>query len=91
MSESKEFKADSLEKVRNAVNVCTMCGFCKSVCPSFKSIGWDSALSRGRIVLTYGLLTGELFAAVGVTALAILLFRIRRSERAGTALAFEPA
>ena len=37
-----------------------MCGFCKSVCPSFKSIGWDSALSRGRIVLTYGLLTGDL-------------------------------
>ena len=60
MSESKEFKADSLEKVRQAVNVCTMCGFCKSVCPSFKSIGWDSALSRGRIVLTYGLLTGDL-------------------------------
>lgn len=60
MSETKEFKADSLEKVRNAVNVCTMCGFCKSVCPSFKSIGWDSALSRGRIVLTYGLLTGDL-------------------------------
>lgn len=60
MSDTKEFKADSLEKVRNAVNVCTMCGFCKSVCPSFKSIGWDSALSRGRIVLTYGLLTGDL-------------------------------
>lgn len=60
MSESKEFEADSLEKVRNAVNICTMCGFCKSVCPSFKSIGWDSALSRGRIAITYGLLTGEL-------------------------------
>jgi Fe-S oxidoreductase len=37
-----------------------MCGFCKSVCPSFKAIGWDTALSRGRIVLTYGLLNGEL-------------------------------
>lgn len=60
MSETKDFKADNLEKVRKAVNVCTMCGFCKSVCPSFKSIGWDSALSRGRIVLTYGLLTGDL-------------------------------
>ncbi len=60
MSETKEFKADSLEKVRQAVNVCTMCGFCKSVCPSFKSIGWDTDLSRGRIVLTYGLLTGDL-------------------------------
>lgn len=55
-----DFKTDSLEEVRKAVNVCTMCGFCKSVCPSFKAIGWDSALSRGRIVLTYGLLNGEI-------------------------------
>ncbi len=55
-----EFVTDRLEKVRNAVNCCTMCGFCKSVCPSFKSIGWDSALSRGRIVLSYGLLIGDL-------------------------------
>ena len=55
-----DFKVDNLEKVRNAVNACTKCGFCKSVCPSFKAIGWDSALSRGRIVLTYGLLTGDL-------------------------------
>ncbi|MBR4505043.1 MAG: 4Fe-4S dicluster domain-containing protein [Candidatus Methanomethylophilaceae archaeon] len=54
------FEADKLEAVRKAVNVCTMCGFCKSVCPSFKAIGWDSALSRGRIVLTYGLLNGDL-------------------------------
>ena len=56
------FETDRLEEVRNAVNVCTMCGFCKSVCPSFKAIGWDSALSRGRIVLTYGLLNGEIQA-----------------------------
>ena len=39
----------------------------------------------------FGLLTGYLIAAVVVTALALLLFRIRKSERAGTALAFEPA
>ncbi len=56
------FETDRLELVRNAVNVCTMCGFCKSVCPSFKAIGWDSALSRGRIVLTYGLLNGQIDA-----------------------------
>ena len=54
------FETDRMEEIRNAVNVCTMCGFCKSVCPSFKAIGWDSALSRGRIVLSYGLLTGEI-------------------------------
>ena len=55
-----DFKTYNLEEVRKAVNVCTMCGFCKSVCPSFKAIGWDSALSRGRIILSYGLLNGEL-------------------------------
>ena len=56
----ENFEVVNLETVRNAVNICTMCGFCKSVCPSFKAIGWDSALSRGRIVLTYGLLNGEI-------------------------------
>ena len=56
------FEIDNLEEVRKAVNVCTMCGFCKSVCPSFKAIGWDTALSRGRITLSYGLLNGDLDA-----------------------------
>ncbi|KQM10700.1 MAG: (Fe-S)-binding protein [Candidatus Methanomethylophilaceae archaeon] len=55
-----DFETDKMEKIRDAVNVCTMCGFCKSVCPSFKAIGWDSELSRGRIILSYGLLTGEI-------------------------------
>ena len=57
-----EFKADKITKVKDALSTCTMCGFCKAVCPSFKSIGWDSALSRGRIILTYGLLVGDLEA-----------------------------
>ena len=54
------FRTDRLEEVRDAVNVCTMCGFCKSVCPSFKAIGWDSALARGRVILSYGLLRGDI-------------------------------
>jgi len=57
-----DFKADKIAKVKDALSTCTMCGFCKAVCPSFKSIGWDSALSRGRIILTYGLLVGDLEA-----------------------------
>jgi len=55
-----DFKAENIQKVKEALNTCTMCGFCKAVCPSFKSIGWDSAVSRGRLILTYGLLTGQL-------------------------------
>jgi len=57
---SPEFRTDKMEKVRNAVNVCTMCGFCKSVCPSFKASGWDSSVARGRVILSYGLLIGDI-------------------------------
>ena len=38
-----------------------------------------------------GTLVGYAVAAVVITALALFLFRIRKSERAGTALAFKPA
>ncbi|MDR0522929.1 MAG: nickel-dependent lactate racemase [Candidatus Methanoplasma sp.] len=54
------FDAENTAKVGRALNTCTMCGFCKSVCPSFKAIGWDSALSRGRVALAYGLLHGDI-------------------------------
>lgn len=37
-----------------------------------------------------GLLIGYAIAAIVITALALFLFRIRKSERAGTALAFNP-
>lgn len=56
------FTPDKVKLVKDAINTCTMCGFCKSVCPSFKAINWDTDLSRGRIVLTYGLMMGDLKA-----------------------------
>ncbi|MDR0309646.1 MAG: (Fe-S)-binding protein, partial [Candidatus Methanoplasma sp.] len=56
------FNTEHIDKIKEALNTCTMCGFCKSVCPSFKAVGWDSGSSRGRIILTYGLLTGDLEA-----------------------------
>ena len=48
------FTADKIDKIRAALSTCTMCGFCKSVCPSFKAINWDTDLSRGRIVMKIG-------------------------------------
>jgi Fe-S oxidoreductase len=41
------------------LNTCTYCGFCKSVCPSFESIGWEGSVARGRMILAYGLLRGD--------------------------------
>lgn len=60
VKDEDDFKAEKIKELANALNTCTMCGFCKSVCPSFKAINWDSALSRGRIILTYGLLRGDI-------------------------------
>ncbi|MEE3363358.1 MAG: (Fe-S)-binding protein, partial [Methanomethylophilus sp.] len=59
---SAVFTTEKINLIRDALSSCTMCGFCKSVCPSFKAINWDTDLSRGRIVMTYGLATGQLKA-----------------------------
>ena len=33
--------AKNLMDVKKEMMTCTMCGFCKSVCPAFEDIGWD--------------------------------------------------
>jgi len=52
--------AKNLKDARNAMMTCTYCGFCKSVCPVYESIGWDSSVARGRIILAYGLLNKDI-------------------------------
>ncbi|UCH89402.1 MAG: (Fe-S)-binding protein [Thermoplasmata archaeon] len=52
----------ALDKYKKEMVTCTLCGFCKSVCPVFEHKGWDSSVARGRILLAYGLLTGEIEA-----------------------------
>jgi Fe-S oxidoreductase len=39
---------------------CTMCGYCKEVCPTFDAIGWDSSAARGKMALAYGLYMGDI-------------------------------
>jgi glycolate oxidase len=40
---------------------CTQCGYCKSVCPGIQCAGgWDSMSPRGKIALSYGVITGEI-------------------------------
>ncbi|MFQ6840658.1 MAG: hypothetical protein ACLRSJ_02090, partial [Agathobaculum sp.] len=74
--------------------------FASAIClsPVVKYFGLDGAMYNdfglanadavGQSALR--LLVGYLIAAAVVTALALFLFRIRKSERAGTALAFTP-
>jgi Fe-S oxidoreductase len=52
--------AKNLREVKKEMMTCTMCGFCKSVCPVFEDIGWDPGVARGRVILAYGLMQKEL-------------------------------
>jgi len=42
------------------LNTCIRCAYCFEGCPVFKQLGWEVDSARGKAVLTYGLLTGEL-------------------------------
>ncbi len=52
--------AKHLKDARQAMMTCTYCGFCKSVCPIYEKVGWDSSVARGRIILAYGLLNKDI-------------------------------
>ncbi|MEO0206484.1 MAG: FAD-binding and (Fe-S)-binding domain-containing protein, partial [candidate division WOR-3 bacterium] len=49
-----------LAKWENEMMTCTMCGYCKNVCPTFLNQLWDPPSGRGRMVLSYGILEKEL-------------------------------
>lgn len=56
-----------LDKYISDMVTCTLCGYCKGVCPVFDSLGWDSNAARGKMLLSYGLVTGEVDFSDGVS------------------------
>ncbi len=51
---------DKLVGWEDELNACTYCAFCKSVCPVFDDIGWDSVSPKGQNITAYNLLLGNL-------------------------------
>lgn len=51
-----ESNAKELLDLEKEMLVCTQCGYCRSVCPAFIDLGWDSSVARGRVILAYGML-----------------------------------
>ena len=49
--------------------VCAHCGYCRSVCPTYAGVGWESCSPRGRIQLTQFLLEGTPVTAGQMTRL----------------------
>ena len=53
-----EFKRS--KKWEGELNKCIRCGYCYELCPLFKSNNWESDTPRGKLVLIYGMITGEI-------------------------------
>ncbi len=49
-----------LEKWKLALNKCIRCGYCYEHCPIYKSTRWEIDSPRGKLILLYGMLSGEL-------------------------------
>ena len=52
-------KAKRTRELEKEMLTCTLCGFCKSVCPYFEDNQWDPSVARGKVILSYGLSRGE--------------------------------
>ncbi len=49
-----------LNKLEQEMNTCIRCAYCFEECPVFNEQGWDSDGARGKVILSYGLLSGEI-------------------------------
>jgi len=53
-------EVNKLEKWKTALNKCIRCGYCYEHCPIYKSTRWEIDSPRGKLILLFGLLNGEL-------------------------------
>ena len=58
MKSVAEFKRS--KKWENELNKCIRCGYCYELCPLYKTFNWESDTPRGKLLLTYGLASGEI-------------------------------
>ncbi len=57
---AKKVNFNRSKKWEHELNKCIRCGYCYELCPLFKSYNWESDTPRGKLLLIYGMITGEL-------------------------------
>jgi fumarate reductase (CoM/CoB) subunit B len=56
-------KTEYLKDWEQDMNRCIRCAYCFEGCPVFKDLKWESDGARGKVILSYGLFTGQLEAS----------------------------
>ncbi|MFK5954336.1 MAG: hydrogenase iron-sulfur subunit [Desulfobacterium sp.] len=56
----REFNPTHLEKWKNDLDSCIRCGYCYEHCPVFKYDRWESDAPRAKMIMIFGLLSGQL-------------------------------
>ena len=79
---TKSEKLEKLEKWKGALNKCIRCGYCYEHCPIYKSTGWEIDSPRGKLVLLYGLLSGEIEPSDYVANKLFECFHCNRCQKA---------
>ena len=57
---SRDIEFSRLSKWVDELNICIRCGYCAEHCPLYRLSGWEIDTPRGRLLLSYGLITGEI-------------------------------
>lgn len=53
-------KSKYLKQYEEQMNMCIRCAYCFEKCPVIKEMQWDTDGARGKVIMSYGLLTGDL-------------------------------
>ena len=51
---------EAIRELEDDIQRCVKCGLCRSVCPVFLELGWESSVARGKIALVEALSEGRL-------------------------------
>jgi len=73
---------EKLEKWKSALNKCIRCGYCYEHCQIYKSTRWDSDSPRGKLILLYGLLSGQVEPTPYVASKMFECFHCNRCQKA---------